>query len=119
MKFFWHFSALLLATAPLADGGDLAFSSIPIDKIGLVTALIVAIIVIWKLNGKLAADKDGVQKDLIQFHKERADSAQAAAANYEKVVNSNTTALNGMTSQLEKQGDLLKGVLHELEKKDS
>lgn len=88
------------------------------DKITFLGACLVVIVILWRLVGKLAGDKDGQSEKLIQFHKERADQAAAMAKSYADVVNANTTAMNALAAQIESSNELLKDLAHELEKRN-
>ena len=89
----------------------------PWDKITLLGACIGVIVILWRLVGKLAGDKDGQNQKLVDFYKQRADEMVAMVKGYENVVNGNTVALGALTKQLELNNELLKDFIHEFEKR--
>lgn len=109
--------AVLLALSMLGadDVGNLIGGSW--DKLGLVGALIIAIVVIWRQSEKKNQQKDDAQAQLVVFQKERAEQAAQNAAGYATVVNGNTQALLTLTQQQAAMNKLLEELAHELNKK--
>lgn len=101
----------------LADTGT-DILSFPWDKLSLTVALAVAIVVIWKLNGKLAARNDTLHKELISFHERRAGEAAQVATNYEKIVGQNTEAIKALSEQQKSSNLLLERLLNELDRQN-
>lgn len=97
-------------------GGDLI--AFPWDKLTLTVALAIAIVVIWKLNGKLAKRNDELHGELVQFHEKRAGEAANIAASYEKVVNANTEAIRSHNEHMKSHNMLLERLLDGLERQN-
>lgn len=102
----------------LSDTGA-TLVAFPWDKLSLTVALAVALVVIWKLNGKLAKKNDTLNETLLQFHDKRAGEAAEGATNYEKVVNSNTEAIRLLGEQQKANNMLLERLLDGLDRQTS
>lgn len=88
------------------------------DKLSFLSACVIVIVILWRLVGKLAADKDGASAKMVEFYQKRAEEAVAMAKSYENVLAGNTQAMNALTKQTELTNELLRDLIRELEKRD-
>lgn len=89
----------------------------PWEKVGILGLCIAVIVILWRLVGKLAGDKDGQNQKLVEFYKQRADELVSMTKAYENALAGNTAAFQALTKQQELTNELLKDFIHEFEKR--
>lgn len=91
---------------------------LPWEKVGIVALCLGAVAILWRLVGKIAGDKDGLNQKLVDFYRVRAEEMAAMTKSYENALSGNTTAFAALTKQQELTNELLKDFIREFEKRN-